>query len=88
MKKLKILNLNYTDYDGAGNYALRVHQAFLKCGHNSELYVCKKKTNFKKVFTFNDFFFKIGLVLRPKIANLIKIFFFFLASRYKHLSNL
>ena len=76
MKKLKILNLNYTDYDGAGNYALRVHQAFLKCGHNSELYVCKKKTNFKKVFTFNDFFFKIGLVLRPKIANLIKIFFF------------
>ena len=76
MKKLKILNLNYTDYEGSGNYALRVHQAFLKCGYNSELYVCRKKTTNKKVFTFNDIFFKIGLFFRPKIANLIKIFFF------------
>ena len=50
MKKFKILNLHYTDKDGAGNAAIRYHLQFLRLGHDSISIVNHKKTSSKNVF--------------------------------------
>ena len=53
MRKFNILNLHYTDKDGAGNAAIRHHLQFLRLGHKSISIVNHKKTSNINVFEVN-----------------------------------
>ena len=72
---MKVLHLNYSDTGGTG-IAIQRFNKELNNLINCKIYVSNKCTSNQNVETFNDYSFKIGKILRPKISYFFKIFAF------------